>query len=609
MLNSLFSIAIIKDLNNIIHLIDAPLKLRAFFVFSFIITQSFLELLFILSLTWLGMAITCPADLRNLILYKILFYIIPYLSTYTENSLNLLMMTSIIVVIICAIKNIFNFFCTKSIVLLSEHISCFISDQILKKYLNMDYAWHLSAKGRGVFQAMMWRANVGRQLQLILSIYAYLLTIIVLCFSLLGQEPALSSLVLGLTGTCGILLYVTIRNKIDYNAKIVAKNNASENRIILFATRGIREVVIHGNQNIIRENFLTAVRNGIFARFFSSISQIIPVWILETIGFASVSIAIAFLIYIQNADTARITAALSLLILTAWRVLPFCNRIVGYQIAIRALSPMVSTVLRTLNELQRIRCEEISNPDSNFIFSSELSLDKITFYYGDSKFPALSDVSFTICKGNKIGIIGLSGAGKTTLAWTLCGLLPPTSGCILLDGKPMSTAERAALSLHIGLVPQNPFLFAGTLAENVAFADYGKPIDEHRVREACRLAAVDFVDSHPKGLFRPISENGKNLSGGQIQRIAIARALYTKPDILVFDEATSSLDEANENIIRQTINSVSPNVTCIIIAHRLSTVEQCDKIVWMKSGRIAMHDDAKTVLNAYKKAMTAIKSI
>lgn len=172
-----------------------------------------------------------------------------------------------------------------------------------------------------------------------------------------------------------------------------------------------------------------------------------------------------------------------------------------------------------------------------------------------------------------------------------------------MDGRTLTPARAAAFARGIGYVPQNPFLFAGTLAENIAFSQWGKPWDEQRVREACALAAIDFADAHPAGLQRPVGENGVLLSGGQAQRVAIARALYARPQLLIFDEATSSLDQSNENSIRQTIDRLSGQITCVIIAHRLSTVRNCDSIVWLDKGRIVMQGTAEEVLTAYEESL------
>ena len=296
----------------------------------------------------------------------------------------------------------------------------------------------------------------------------------------------------------------------------------------------------------------------------------------------------------------RITTALGLLMLTAWRVLPYANRVVGFQISIRALRPMVLAVLELLESLRNKARIVFPEPDKNFTLQDSISFRHVYFRYPETEVDSLSDITFTIPVGKKVGIIGPSGGGKSTLVGILSGLLCPKSGEMLVDGAALTPARAAAFVSQVGYVPQSPFLFAGTLAENIAFSQWGQPWDEARVRDACRRAAIDFVDSHPLGLKQPIGENGAGLSGGQAQRVSIARAMYASPKLLIFDEATSALDQANEKNIQETILQLADEVTCVIVAHRLTTVEHCDWIVWLDKGRIVMQGVVEEVLRRYR---------
>ena len=249
-------------------------------------------------------------------------------------------------------------------------------------------------------------------------------------------------------------------------------------------------------------------------------------------------------------------------------------------------------------------------PDPAFHFEKDIELRDVCFRFNEAEADTLHHLSLILRKGTRIGIIGSSGAGKSTLVGIISGLLEPTSGTILVDDKPLTESRAAAFAKCIGYVPQAPFLFPGTLAENIAFSHWGKQWDEKLVRDACRRASIDFVDTHPMGLSQPIGENGVGLSGGQAQRVSIARAMYTNPSIMIFDEATSSLDQMNELEIQKTIFDLSEDMTCIIVAHRLSTVQRCDVIFWIEQGRIVMQDTPDKVIPAYtSKALEENKHI
>ena len=202
-----------------------------------------------------------------------------------------------------------------------------------------------------------------------------------------------------------------------------------------------------------------------------------------------------------------------------------------------------------------------------------------------------------------IGLVGLSGSGKSTLTSLITGLLRPQQGYLSTDGKTLDTSTER---LNIGYVPQNLYLLDAALAENVAFSHWGEPLDEERVRECCHMAAMDFVDELPEGIYTPLGERGVRLSGGQIQRVGIARALYDNPELLIFDEATSALDGATEIAIQSTIKYLKQKSTILIIAHRLETVEPCDYIYWIDHGKIVLGGDSYIVLEKYKNALNAI---
>ena len=165
----------------------------------------------------------------------------------------------------------------------------------------------------------------------------------------------------------------------------------------------------------------------------------------------------------------------------------------------------------------------------------------------------------------------------------------------------MSAAELAAYRRHVGYVPQNPYLLAGTVAQNVAFSDWGKELDEAKVRRACREAAIDFLGPACCQTDRVVSKGGNGLSGGQLQRVSIARALYTEPEILIFDEATSALDQASEAAVQETVLANRGKRICVIAAHRLSTLEVCDMVIWLEKGRIRALGAPATLLDAYLK--------
>ena len=244
---------------------------------------------------------------------------------------------------------------------------------------------------------------------------------------------------------------------------------------------------------------------------------------------------------------------------------------------------MAMQCLELLEGFSKTEPVENITPDPDFHFSHSVELRDVSFNYPGST-ECLHSFSLTIRKGESVAIVGPSGAGKSTVAMILAGLLEPASGIMLIDDIPLTPERREAYRNRVGYVPQNPLLLPGNIADNVALSRWGEGYDMKKVREVCGMAAMDFLADNPQGLAFSIGDGGQGLSGGQTQRVSIARALFHDPEVLVFDEATSSLDIACENVIAETIGKFKGKVTSIVIAHRLTSVEKCDGVVWMANG-------------------------
>lgn len=221
------------------------------------------------------------------------------------------------------------------------------------------------------------------------------------------------------------------------------------------------------------------------------------------------------------------------------------------------------------------------------MFDDCLACEDVSYRYEDDAAPALDAVSFTIHKGQSVGIVGPTGAGKSTLVDVLLGLLTPTSGRIVIDGEPLEGHERQ-WQRQIGYVSQDVYLLDDTLRRNVAFGVPDSTIDDDKLSRAITQARLDeVVAALPQKLDTVVGEDGVRLSGGQRQRVAIARALYHDPPILFFDEATAALDNQTEREVTDAIASVRGTRTVVAIAHRLSTVKGCDQLIYLRDGRVA----------------------
>lgn len=606
-MNALFSV-LLGDILRVFKVLPSRLRFKSSLLFFTMLGQAMAELGCIIMLTRLYVVMGNPQSATGMIIFKVLFYIIPSFELWCNTPQKIMFITSLIAVGAVALKNLFNSFNTWESCSLGENISGAISSEIMERYLYCDYTWHLSKERGELFQGMMWRTSLGQLLTNLLLLYSGFITVLILFAGVFSEARALSVIVLGTCGFVGWLCYWSVKKKVDVSGEASAVASVDENRAIMAAMNGIREVLIYRQQPVLLETVEKAIQRGMKPRLFLGIAPPIPTWVLEIVGFAMISIAIAVLSK-QGAGMVEINSTVAIILLTSWRVLPYLNRCISIMVSIRSSRPQAMRCLALLEKLREESINRPPEPDPNFRFQHDIHLVDIHYRYPSSDVDVLDGLNLTIRKGECVGIVGLSGAGKSTLAGVLSGLLIPTSGEIYVDGLPLTAERRAAYCGKVGYVAQATYLFSGSVADNVAFSEWGRPWDEERVREACRLAAMEFIETHPRGILADIGENGAGLSGGQAQRVAIARALYARPDVILFDEATSSLDQSNEKYIQDTIASLGSEATLVLVAHRLSTVGICDTVHWIAGGRVVDSGNPVELLERYTNSMACDSSV
>ena len=300
-----------------------------------------------------------------------------------------------------------------------------------------------------------------------------------------------------------------------------------------------------------------------------------PRLFLEAIGFGLVAFAIVFLVWKYQTDISSSLPIISMFVLGLYRLMPSVNRIMGGYNAIlynlRSLDIVHNELMYDVEELK----------DKKITFKKEITLKNIDFAYTEDNY-VLKNTTLSIIKGDKIAFIGESGSGKSTLVDIIIGLYKPIMGTISVDDELLTNDNIKDFRSKIGYIPQSVYLFDGTVAQNVSF---GFEFNEKKVKEVLSQANIlEFLEQKPEGVYTKVGEGGIKLSGGQKQRIAIARALYSDPEILVLDEATSALDSETEAIIMDEIYDISTTRTLIIIAHRLSTINRCEKVYKIVNG-------------------------
>lgn len=512
---------------------------------------------------------------------------------------------SITVVTLVILKNAFKAYFSYLTAGYNARLEAFFGNILISGFLNMPYHWHLTENSADLVYSVEIRKYIGRNfIAATLRLCSDSLLVLIMITGLLIIQPAVSLLVLIILGGSSYLIYSNVRTFIDQNAEKCHSLEKSINKEATKSIHGIKDVIIFGREKSFSEQ--TEKKLSKFCNYFGwyKFLELSPVVILETIGFILITASVCLMLFVLNTSAGTITGTIALLAVAAWKCLPAIQRILQSITVSRYSLPFVYNVLNYIDEINDNKTTAATDtPDPSVVgsrlFSSSLVFNNVCFKYPKSEQNVLDHINFTIEKGETIGIIGASGAGKSTLVDMMTALLKPSQGEITIDGRPLINAKE--WRKMIGYVSQSPYIYDGTVAENVAFGLEKESIDTDQVAKCCSMASMDeFLCDLPEGIHNEIGERGVRLSGGQQQRVAIARALYHDPGVMIFDEATSSLDTKSEKEIIKTIYSLKKAKTLIIIAHRLTTVEDCDRIIWIDKGKIKKIGKPEEILSIYQ---------
>lgn len=465
-----------------------------------------------------------------------------------------------------------------------------LSKKLLKKYLLKSYGYfliHNSADlGKNVLQEVQ-ALTIEFLIQLIDMITYSIVALAILTFLFFTNAKVTIIAILVLGGSY-ILIYMFTRKRMEKAGQKRMIANKYRFKTANEAFNSIKQIQIRSKEKEFLNRFAIYSKKNANLRAWFSVIQRIPRYTLEAIAFGGIVLLVIYLI-ISGEETSQVVPIISLFAFAGYRLMPALQRL------FRAVSFMTfNTVIvdRIYGDIFEdndfISREWIDKNPKPLEIKKEISIDNLSFKYMGEKEPVLKNINMIIKKQEEVGIAGATGSGKSTLINVLMGLLYTDEGKIFIDDKELTGENIRNWQQNIGYVPQDIYLCDDTIAGNIAFGVPQKDIDYKTVRKVAKIANIsDFIENElRKGYETVIGEKGIRLSGGQIQRLGIARALYHDPDILFLDEATSSLDSATQNSVMQAIANVAKVKTMIIIAHRLSTIQNCDKIYFLHKGKI-----------------------
>jgi ABC-type multidrug transport system fused ATPase/permease subunit len=581
-----------KQLNKLNHLIDNSFKKELLQLLFYLLLAMIFEM-FGLGAILPVLSILTNSNIVNENQYiKILSDI---LGGPTHNKL--IIYVFIILSIIYLLKAIFILFVNWKQAGVNAKITSNLAEKLFWGYLKAPYTFHLQSNSATLLRNVQSEVSmINAYIQSILYILTELTTMIGIFIILFLFEPIGAISVTVVLFLFSFIFFKLTKKKIQKWGEERQKLSGSTTQFIMQGLGGIRDVKILGNESYFYDLFSN--ENNKIANNITKVKTLeqAPRLFLELLAILALATLITLMIYIGR-PISLILPTLGIFVASAFRLIPSVNKIMG---SLQVISYSKPSIDRVYEELIYVRAYGNRNSSQIFmkqVFKESISLRDIYYSYPSSKNEVIKGITLNISKGDSVGIIGESGSGKSTLIDLLTGLLNPSKGEILIDKSPLNN-QKFSWQKNIGYVPQNIYLTDDSLINNIAFGVLKKDICYDSLYSAIKMAQLEkLIDDLPDGLDTFVGERGVRLSGGQRQRIGIARALYNNPDILILDEATSALDNDTEKEVMGCINELHGIKTLIIIAHRYSTVKNCDIIFKLREGSIVSQGTPQQILN------------
>ncbi len=454
-----------------------------------------------------------------------------------------------------------------------------IAYKLFSNYMSMSYTQFINSNTSELSKAIISEAyNLTLIITSFLLLLSEMLVAMLIYFILLYVNWKMTILLTAFLALNVLFLIKTVSKEIKKSGEKREKFQRRFYKILNSSFGNFKLIKLKSKEKSVLNNFFESSVGFASANIKNQNLIYVPKYLLEAIGFSLVSFFVVYAVLKNHADIRNILPIISIFILGLYRLLPSANRIFSNYNNIIFLNKSLDVVHNDIHQIP----EELGNEPINF--GKEIVLKNVSFGYTKNK-TILNNIKLSIKKGEKIAITGETGSGKSTFVDLIIGLLKPDQGDILIDEVKLNNQNIKSWRNKSGYIPQAIYLFGGTVAQNVVIGE--EEIDEDKVKAVLKQAnMLDFLEKHHEGIYTKVGEGGIKLSGGQKQRVAIARALYDDPEILVLDEATSSLDDKTESLVMDEIYEAGKDKTLIIIAHRLSTIGRCDRVYKIEEGNI-----------------------
>jgi ABC-type multidrug transport system fused ATPase/permease subunit len=573
-----------KLIGNLFNLLSPYQRKRFFILQLLVILMSIVEILGVASIIPFMALVGDMSQLQQDSFFASLYK----MSGITSES-QFVFVLGICVLIMLFISMMISVFTIWGLSMFANKIGTEIADRLYAHYLNQDWLFHASGSSAQLTKKIATETMrvTGAILVPLMYLNSKVVLSLLMSISIFVYDPKVAAIGLSIFAISYFFLFKGVRNKLNKNGIAISEVNEERFRLMNEGFGGIKDVLLMGRDSDFINRFNKTGKTLAYSQGTNIALAQAPRYFVELLAFGSMILLILYLIASHNGNLGMILPIISVYAIGTIKLLPAFQQIYSSIAIIKANIPAFESIQQDLYDSPHTG-EILKKVEESYLHpKKQISLEKVRFTYPKKQQPALDGLSIEIPINSVIGIVGPSGSGKSTLIDILLGLIKPDQGELKIDDEIIDSKNCRSWQNTIGFVAQSIFLSEGSIAENIAFGIPHNEIDFKQVEYALDLAHLtELTNSLKQGIHTKVGERGIQLSGGQRQRIGIARALYHKAEVLVFDEATSSLDGITEKMIMEAIHQFSGKKTIILIAHRLKTVQKCDNLFFIDNGKV-----------------------
>jgi ATP-binding cassette, subfamily B, bacterial PglK len=575
----------LQTFKKLLDLLTPPERRRAGALMGMVLVMAFLDMLGVASILPFVSVLTNPELVQTNSLLKAAFIASSNIGIYTTEQFLFALGVLVFVLLVTslAFKALTTYAQTR-FALMREYS---IGKRLVEGYLHQPYSWFLNRHSADLGKTILSEVSTvihGGMLPL-MTLMAQSTLALALLILLIIVDPLLALSVGVALGLAYAGFFVVMSDRIKRLGKERIRANQERFMAVSEAFGAAKEVKVGGLEHAYIQRFAKPAEIYAKAQATAQVIAQIPRFALEAIAFGGMLLVMLYLIA-KNGSFADALPIIALYVFAAYRLMPALQQIYGAFTQLRFAGPALEALHRDFISLQATDAQQ--GDLTPLPLTQAITMKQVSYSYPNAPQPALNCIDLSIPARRTVGFVGTTGSGKSTTVDLILGLIEPQEGHLSVDGKPISTTNRRQWQRSIGYVPQHIYLADDSVAANIAFGQQAKDIDQQAVERAAKIANLhEFVSKDlPQGYATAVGERGVRLSGGQRQRIGIARALYHNPQVLILDEATSALDNLTEQAVMEAVNNLGHNITVILIAHRLLTVRQCDRIYLMERGEV-----------------------